>query len=245
MITVHITRGEAGHGASHIDVFTYDGDMTITVADYLTLLNRDKALRTDVNGKLRPPVIWDCGCLEGKCGACAMVINGVPRLACRSFLDKVGRRGSITIGPLSKFPLICDLSVSKDEMFETLKKRQIWTEKAVISEDTETRNLIYKSGQCLECGCCLEVCPNFKGIFDGRGDNAFPGPIYAAMMTITVISYTFSITTCSTKTATIPWVVKPSALLKFLTTNYKLVLTVKNGYKRKSRKTVQSSGFFV
>ena len=144
MITVHITRGDAEHGASHIDVFTYDGDMTITVADYLTLLNRDKALRTDVNGKLRPPVIWDCGCLEGKCGACAMVINGVPRLACRSFLDKVGRRGSITIRPLSKFPLICDLSVSKDKMFETLKKRQIWTEKAVISEDTETRNLIYK-----------------------------------------------------------------------------------------------------
>ena len=64
-------------------------------------------------------------------------------------------------------------------MFETLKKRQIWTEKAVISEDTETRNLIYKSGQCLECGCCLEVCPNFKGIFDERGDHAFPGPIYA------------------------------------------------------------------
>lgn len=179
MITVHITRGDAEHGTSHIDVFTYDGNMTITVADYLTLLNRDKALRTDVNGEVRPPVIWDCGCLEGKCGACAMVINGVPRLACRSFLDKVGRRGSITIRPLSKFPLIRDLSVNKDKMFETLKKRQIWTEKAVISEDTETRNLIYKSGQCLECGCCLEVCPNFKGVFDERGDNAFPGPIYA------------------------------------------------------------------
>ena len=70
-------------------------------------------------------------------------------------------------------------------------------------------------------------------------------PTEQATMTITVISYTFSITTCSTKTATIPWVVKPSALLKFLTTNCKLVLTVKNGYKRKSRKTIQSSGFFV
>ena len=54
MITVHITRGEAVHGASHIDVFTYDGDMTITVADYLTLLNRDKDLRSDGIGNLLP-----------------------------------------------------------------------------------------------------------------------------------------------------------------------------------------------
>ena len=29
MITVHITRGDAVHGTSHIEVFTYDGDMTI------------------------------------------------------------------------------------------------------------------------------------------------------------------------------------------------------------------------
>ena len=124
MITVHITRGDAEHGDSHIDVFTYDGNMTITVADYLTLLNRDKALRTDVNGEVRPPVIWDCGCLEGKCGACAMVINGVPRLACRSFLDKVGRRGSITIRPLSKFPLICDLSVGQRKLL-SVKTRKL------------------------------------------------------------------------------------------------------------------------
>lgn len=42
--------------------FQYDGDLNITVTSLLE--------------KLGNPVEYSCSCLQGICGACAMVING-------------------------------------------------------------------------------------------------------------------------------------------------------------------------
>lgn len=181
MITIRIKRRESAAAPIYEEVFYYNGDETVTVADFLTNINKEISLRKGETGKTTTPIDWECGCLEGKCGACAMVINGVPRLACRAFLKDTAKKGHICLEPLSKFPLIRDLKVDRQIIFETLRKHKLWTENAVVSDDTETRHLIYQAGQCLECGCCLEVCPNYKGpsLQAGR-KNAFPGPLFVA-----------------------------------------------------------------
>ncbi|WP_075572942.1 2Fe-2S iron-sulfur cluster-binding protein [Colibacter massiliensis] len=181
MITLYIKRQRSAAGKAYTETFTYDGADTITVADFLTQLNKNGNRRT-IDGKRTEPVAWECGCLEGKCGSCAMVINGMPRLACRAFLRDTAKNGKIYIEPLSKFPLIKDLSVDRQDVFDTLRKRKIWTNTAVIKENKETRHLIYTAGQCLECGCCLEVCPNFKGQFlkEKQREKAFPGPLFVS-----------------------------------------------------------------
>lgn len=39
------------------------------------------------DGQTVNPVVWECNCLEEVCGACSMLINGVPRQACAALTD--------------------------------------------------------------------------------------------------------------------------------------------------------------
>ena len=56
-------------------------DAEMTVATLLKTLNATPDL-TDTDGKAVTNIQWECSCLQKKCGACAMRINGRPRLAC-------------------------------------------------------------------------------------------------------------------------------------------------------------------
>lgn len=93
-----------------------------------------------------------------KCGACAMRINGLPRLACSVFLRDC--KGSVvTLEPLSKFPLVKDSVVDRSVIFEALKRTKLWLERCVPASAIRTASGIDLLR--LLCGCCLEVCPNF------------------------------------------------------------------------------------
>ena len=116
---------------------------------------------TDVKGEVAFPIAWECGCEQKKCGACAMVINDVPRLACSAFLGEIGNNNQIILEPLSKFPIVEDLIVDRSSMFIVLKNLKLWLEEeANISQWSHEAQ--YPSSRCIMCGCCLEICPNYK-----------------------------------------------------------------------------------
>jgi succinate dehydrogenase / fumarate reductase iron-sulfur subunit len=46
-------------------------------------------------------------------------------------------------------------------MHENLKKLKVWTSEAAIAPKEKTIERMYDASRCLQCGCCLEVCPNF------------------------------------------------------------------------------------
>ncbi|MDY4032291.1 MAG: 2Fe-2S iron-sulfur cluster-binding protein [Pyramidobacter sp.] len=138
--------------------FAYEGDESESVAAALRELNA-RAPLTDLNGREAPPIRWECGCACGKCGACAMRVNGLPMLACKAFLGPLGH--TVALEPLSKFPLVADLVVDRSVIFEQLKKIHLWLSgKAVMRE--KGHELRFQSARCLMCGCCLEICPNFS-----------------------------------------------------------------------------------
>jgi succinate dehydrogenase / fumarate reductase iron-sulfur subunit len=114
-----------------------------------------------VNNELVEPIAWECSCLQKKCGACAMVIDGTPGLACDFFLNEHKGKRPITVEPLKKFPVVRDLIVDRSVMRENLKKLQVWMTENAIVPDERKRELMYDAARCLQCGCCLEVCPNF------------------------------------------------------------------------------------
>ena len=87
---------------------------------FLNELNSRETLM-DCDGKEADEIQWECGCMVRKCGACAMRINGRPRLACDTFLHTLKSR-NITLEPLSKFPLVKDLIVDRSAVFKNLKK---------------------------------------------------------------------------------------------------------------------------
>lgn len=123
-------------------------------------------------GQKVEPIVWEAGCLEEVCGSCSMLINGRPRQACTALIHTlIEQSGShtITLAPMSKFPLVRDLIVDRSIMFENLKKVHAWidTDGAFdrgpgpkISQKTQA--LMYALSKCMTCGCCLEACPQFN-----------------------------------------------------------------------------------
>lgn len=114
---------------------------------------------TDENGQAVEPVCWEEGCGQKKCGACAMLVNGHPALACDSFLSD-HKNKVITLAPLGKFPCVADLKVDRSVMMENLKTLKLWAGEGAKVTEKEFDNA-YDASLCLQCGCCLEACPNF------------------------------------------------------------------------------------
>ncbi len=149
--------------------FIYEGPADISVAALLDDLNfRDDI--TNSAGEIVPRIAWECSCLQGMCGACAMVINGEPSLACETFIRSAD--DEITIRPLTKFPVINDLVIDRGIIHENLLKVNSYIKEYRESDPSEHDHQ-YAAGKCLKCGVCLEVCPNYT---DGRN---FYGALFA------------------------------------------------------------------
>ena len=138
-------------------------DSNETVATALTKINNSGGYIDEEENPVTY-IRWEAGCLQKRCGACAMVINGAPALACDSFLKAfAGRKKTavtITLEPLGKFPVIADLIVDRKILQENLKTLKVWS---VESGEVKEKDLdrAYDAALCLQCGCCLEACPNF------------------------------------------------------------------------------------
>ncbi len=119
----------------------------------------------DKNGRPVTPVVWEMNCLEEVCGICTMVINGKPRQACTSLVDKLEQ--PIDIKPMRTFPVIRDLMVDRGRMFDALKRVKAW----IPIDGTynlgpgprmpeKDRQWAYELSRCFTCGACVEACPN-------------------------------------------------------------------------------------
>lgn len=163
-----ITRQQSTDSQPYVQSIPFEtDDPAATVAFAMRQINASPDCK-DINGETVTPISWECGCLQRKCGACAMVISGRPMLACDAVLSRVARGGRVSIAPLKKFPLVKDLTVDRSAMMEALKSAEVWL-KAHVSAEERNEGFVFDASRCLQCGCCLEVCPNFYagGEFSG------------------------------------------------------------------------------
>ncbi len=123
-------------------------------------------------------LMFDFCCRAGICGACGMVINGRPTLACKTQTSTLPT--DISLLPLPAFKLIGDLAVDTGIWFrEMYDKVESWihTSKPFDPEAEEERmdnalaEEIYELERCIECGCCVAAC----GTAQMRSD--FLGPV--------------------------------------------------------------------
>ena len=167
---VRILRQQKPSSEPYWESFDYDGPREISVAGLLDHLNFNDDIVND-KGEHTERIAWERSCLQGMCGACAMVINEMPALACETFLKDLPE-DEITLRPLRKFPVIRDLVVDRTSIQESLKSYGV-----SIGEYQPRRNmdhgLQYEAAKCLKCGLCLEVCPNYTD-----GTNFF-GAVFA------------------------------------------------------------------
>jgi succinate dehydrogenase / fumarate reductase iron-sulfur subunit len=123
------------------------------------------------DGKTTTPIAYDANCLEEVCGSCAMLINGKARMACSALVDKVldNPGQTLRLEPLSKFPVVRDLSVDRSVLFENLKRVKAWVPvdgtydlgpgPRIMPQEQEDA---YPLSRCISCTICMEVCPQFN-----------------------------------------------------------------------------------
>lgn len=156
---VKIKRQSAPDATPYWQSFSYEGPAHVTVSAVLDALNYTDDL-FDVQGKPAARIRWECGCMQAMCGGCAMVINGVPALACAVFADEV-KGEELVLEPLSKFPVVADLAVDRAVIHENLIRAKAYLE-GVAKSDARGHKQQYSVAKCLKCGLCLEVCPNYR-----------------------------------------------------------------------------------
>jgi succinate dehydrogenase / fumarate reductase iron-sulfur subunit len=169
-ITVRIRRQDRPGAAGYWEEFTVPVRPNMNV---ISVLQWIAAHPVTVEGKQTTTPVWDAGCLEEVCGACTMVINGKVRQACSALVDKLSGGdgdggGALTLEPMGKFPVIRDLFVDRQRLFEDLKRVKAWVPvdgtydlgpgPAISQRLQEMR---YPLSRCISCGCCLEACPQY------------------------------------------------------------------------------------
>jgi len=163
-ITLRVQRQDRPDAAPRTETFRIPYRPNLNVISCLMEIRRKPAT---VEGKATTPVAWEQNCLENVCGSCTMLINGRPGQACATLVDRIGR--DIELRPLTKFRVVRDLVVDRTPMFEALKKVKAWVPidgthdlgpgPVISAEDQAFR---YALSQCMTCGCCMEVCPQYN-----------------------------------------------------------------------------------
>jgi succinate dehydrogenase / fumarate reductase iron-sulfur subunit len=115
-----------------------------------------------------------------------MIVNGRVRMACSSLVDRLLEENpsEIELRPLSKFPVVRDLSVARGRLFNSLERVKAW----VPVDDSydhgpgpkispEEQEDAYPLTTCMSCGCCMEACPQFNKVEvvqrEGESDEEF------------------------------------------------------------------------
>lgn len=120
---------------------------------------------TRIREEQDPSLQFDFCCRAGICGACGMLINGRPNLACKTQTKDLP--DAITLLPLPIFKLVGDLSVDTGSWFREMYTRVgswVHSDKDFdpLAEeermDNALANDIYELERCIECGCCIAGC---------------------------------------------------------------------------------------
>src|ERR1700733_1539829 len=170
-IQIEIKRQSAPDQAAVTERFSvpYRPGMNIT-----SVLGEIALNPVTADGKPTTPVTYDSNCLEEICGSCAMRINGKAMMACSALVDKLlgaDGKGTITLEPLSKFPVVRDLAVDRSVLFENLKLVKAWVPidgtydlGAAPRQFPQVQEQRYPLSNCISCTICMEVCPQFNDV---------------------------------------------------------------------------------
>ena len=145
------------------------------VSEHMSFLEMLDVLNEELVGKNEEPISFDHDCREGICGACGMVINGVPhgpqkltttcQLHMRQFKD--GEELYIEPWRASGFPTVKDLVVDRSAFDRIIEAGGYISVRSGAPRDAneipigkELADLAMDAAACIGCGACVAACPN-------------------------------------------------------------------------------------
>ncbi len=121
------------------------------------------------------PIAFEHDCREGICGACSLMINGIPHgpgeksTTCQLHMRHFKHKDTIYIEPwrAKAFPVIKDLIVDRSALDRIVQSRgyiSVGTGRAPEAHSfliaKENADLAMDAAECIGCGACVAACPN-------------------------------------------------------------------------------------
>lgn len=152
---LNIARSDPGGSNRRTQSFELSTEAGVTVLDALFVIQRDH----------EPSLAFRFACRVGMCGTCAVFVNRVPKLACRTRLESLHDE-IIRVDPLPHLPVLKDLIVSLAPFFEQWKKvrpgfrpfENLRREPARIQPSSEFGRQTRDKRDCITCGACFAAC---------------------------------------------------------------------------------------
>lgn len=111
-----------------------------------------------VKTKKDPSLAYRCECESGVCGSCAVRINGVERLACKTKINE-----NDIIEPLQYAHVIKDLVVDLEHESKVIQKSEAFLhEYSHLEVTTADEKSIDRQSNCILCQSCYSSCPVFE-----------------------------------------------------------------------------------
>jgi len=169
-LTLHVWRQSGPDATGRFETYpAEDISEHMSFLEMLDLVNE----RLIVEGK--EPIAFDHDCRPGICGACGMMINGVPHgpktmtTACQLHMRHFQDGNEIWIEPwrANAFPVLKDLVVDRsalDRIIEAGGYISVRTGSApdgnAVPVPKERADAAFDAATCIGCAACVAACPN-------------------------------------------------------------------------------------
>ena len=130
---------------------------SLKVGPHMTVLDCLERIRL----QQAPSLMYRHSCHHASCGTCACIVNGQEALACTANVWELGV-DEITLEPLKGYRCIGDLFVDTAVFFASVPDE--WSclktaETPAGIAGAAGRNVFVRFENCIECACCVSVCP--------------------------------------------------------------------------------------
>ncbi|MCR9142637.1 MAG: succinate dehydrogenase/fumarate reductase iron-sulfur subunit [bacterium] len=147
----------------------------VEASEHMSFLEMLDVLNESLVAKGEEPVVFDHDCREGICGACSLVINGVPHgpekatTTCQLHMRKFKDGDTIFIEPwrAKAFPIIKDLMVDRTAFDRIIQKGGFISANTGTAPDANEIPIsktiaddAMDAAQCIGCGACVAACKN-------------------------------------------------------------------------------------
>lgn len=159
-----------------IEVTRFDPDSfeSPTLQEYEIPVESDWKVLDAINyikDEVDPSLSYRWSCRMAVCGSCGMMVNGEPKLTCKTSLSNY--EGVVRIEPLANFPIVRDLIVDIDGFMDKFRKVTPWivrakkraedmeslNEKGTHSQSPAQLNAFKQFSMCINCLLCYSACP--------------------------------------------------------------------------------------
>lgn len=109
----------------------------------------------EIKTEIDPSLTFRCGCKSGVCGSCAVRVNGIEKLACKTFVND-----NDLIEPIKNSKIIKDLVVDVSHETLLIDRTKSYIEEIEDYKVTQKdiKNIDTQSN-CILCNSCYSSCP--------------------------------------------------------------------------------------